>query len=185
MIIFFQNILLSKEFLACIGCFGLFTKMKKGSGRNFWCPFSAWFFHKSVFYLILYQWTRFQCHTFFPSQYIKQNVLLRSYLDSWWHDKNFKIYPQKTSYAMADREKKSEDGNTKTWISQERKELFRWNKKHLHSFWRAIIWLKIKIWSKIADTSFKHTSSQFPLRTLSPPFIRRPWSFTKTDSVIG
>ena len=27
---------------------------------------------------------------------------------------NFKIYPQKTSYAMADREKKSEDGNTKT-----------------------------------------------------------------------
>ena len=29
----------------------------------------------------------------------------------------------------------------KTWISWERKELFKWNKKHsFHSFWRAIIW---------------------------------------------
>ena len=27
--------------------------------------------------------------------------------------------------------KKGEDGNTKIWISQERKEFFRWNKKHL------------------------------------------------------
>ena len=26
--------------------------------------------------------------------------------------------------------KRVEDGNTKIWISQERKELFRWNKKH-------------------------------------------------------
>ena len=33
-------------------------------------------------YLILYQWTKFQCHTFFPSQDIKQNVLLSSYLNS-------------------------------------------------------------------------------------------------------
>ena len=31
---------------------------------------------------------------------------------------------------MADREKRGEDENTKIWISQERKELFRWNKKH-------------------------------------------------------
>ena len=31
---------------------------------------------------------------------------------------------------MADRDKKREDGNTKIWISRERKELFRWNKKH-------------------------------------------------------
>ena len=30
---------------------------------------------------------------------------------------------------MADREKKGEDGNTKIWISRERKELSRWNKK--------------------------------------------------------
>ena len=30
---------------------------------------------------------------------------------------------------MADRKKKGEDGNTKVWISRERKELFTWNKK--------------------------------------------------------
>ena len=30
---------------------------------------------------------------------------------------------------MADMEKRGEDGNTKIWISQERKELYRWNKK--------------------------------------------------------
>ena len=27
--------------------------------------------------------------------------------------------------------KRGEDGNTKSWISRERKELLRWNKKHL------------------------------------------------------
>ena len=31
---------------------------------------------------------------------------------------------------MADREKSGEDENTKICISQERKELFRWNIKH-------------------------------------------------------
>ena len=31
---------------------------------------------------------------------------------------------------MADREKRGEDGNAKIWISWERKELFRRNKKH-------------------------------------------------------
>ena len=38
--------------------------------------------YKNVPYLILYQWTKFQCHTLLLSQYIKQNVLLSSYLDS-------------------------------------------------------------------------------------------------------
>ena len=130
MITFFQNILFLKEFLACYGCFWLFTKMKRGSGTSFWCPFSAWFFHKNALYLILYQWTRFQCHTFFPSQDVKQNVLLSSYLDSW-NVINIKIYLQTASNAMADREKKKGKTykNTKTWISQERKDFFRWNKK--------------------------------------------------------
>ena len=31
---------------------------------------------------------------------------------------------------MADREKRGEDGNTKIWVSRDRKELFRWNKKY-------------------------------------------------------
>ena len=34
-----------------------------------------------------YLWTKFQSHTFFPSQDIKQNVLLSSYLDNWWRHK--------------------------------------------------------------------------------------------------
>ena len=33
-------------------------------------------------YSILYQWEKFQCHTFFSSQDIKQNLLLSPYLDS-------------------------------------------------------------------------------------------------------
>ena len=90
---------------ACNDCFGLFTKIKKGSGTSFWCTFSAWFFPKNVPHLILYQWPRFQCHTFFPAQNIKQNVLLISYLDSWW-SLTFKIYSGSSSQAMADREKK-------------------------------------------------------------------------------
>ena len=87
MIILLQKILFLKEFFACNGCFGLFTKIKNESGTSFCCPFSAWFFHKNVPYLILYQWTNFQCHTFFPSQDIKRNKLLRSSLDNWWHHK--------------------------------------------------------------------------------------------------
>ena len=55
----------------------MYTKIKKGSGTNFWCTFSAWFFHKNVPYLMLHQLTEFQCQTFFPSQDIKQNVLLK------------------------------------------------------------------------------------------------------------
>ena len=87
MIIHIQNILFLKEILACNVCFGLFSKIKKGSRASFCCTFSAWFFHKNVSYLILYQWTKFQCHTLFLSQDIKQNVLLSFYLDHWWHYK--------------------------------------------------------------------------------------------------
>ena len=43
---------------------------------------------------------------------------------------------------------------TKIWISQKRKEFFRWSKKHFYSFWRPMIWWK-KSLIKIADTSFK------------------------------
>ena len=71
----FQNTLFFKEF-ACNSCSGLFTKIKKGSGTSVWCPFSAWLFHKNFPYLILYQWPKFQHDAFFPSQDIKQNVLL-------------------------------------------------------------------------------------------------------------
>ena len=67
--------------------FGLLSKIKKEPGGSFRCTFSAWFFKKTVRYLILYQWLKFQCHTLFLSQDIKQNVLLSSYLVSWWRHK--------------------------------------------------------------------------------------------------
>ena len=61
---------------------GYLAKLKRGLGLAFDSHFLHNFFCKNVPYLILYQWTKFQCHTLFLSQDIKQNVLLSSYLDS-------------------------------------------------------------------------------------------------------
>ena len=105
MIILFQNILLLKYFLACNGCFGLFTKINRRSGTSFWCTFFAWFFHI-------------------------------------------------TSKAMAYWEKKRGRQKYKNLNISRTKRAF--NIKNIfHIFWRAIIWLEIKKWWKIADTSFK------------------------------
>ena len=53
------------------------TKLKRGlalaHGAHFLYDFSI-----NVSYLILYQWTKSQCHTLSPSRYIKQNLLLTS-----------------------------------------------------------------------------------------------------------
>ena len=54
---------------------GYLPKLKRGLGLAFGAHFFAWTFHKNDPYLILYVQTKFQCHTFFPSQYIKQNVV--------------------------------------------------------------------------------------------------------------
>ena len=43
--------------------FGYLAKLKKGLGL----AFGAHFLHENVPYLILYQWTKFQCDTLFPS----------------------------------------------------------------------------------------------------------------------
>ena len=71
---------------------------------------------------------------------------------------------------MADGEKKEEDGNIKIWISPERKEIFRWKIKHFHSSRRAIIWWKIKICKKIADTRNSKTKNLF-------------WKYLKTHHI--
>ena len=122
-----QKILFLKEFLACNGCLGLFSKIKKGSWASVWCIFSAWFFHKNVSYLILYQWTKFQCHTLFLSQdTIKLYMLLSAYIDSWWrHD----FFDQPLKQWLTGK-KRGKDEHTKIGISEEQKELFRCNKKH-------------------------------------------------------
>ena len=56
---------------------GYLPKLKEGLGLAFGAHFLYDFFHKNVFYLILYQWAKFQCHTNFPSQDTKQNVLFK------------------------------------------------------------------------------------------------------------
>ena len=57
---------------------GYLPKLKRDLGLAFGAHFRHKYLHKNVPYLILYQWKKFQCHTFFPSQDIKQNVLLSS-----------------------------------------------------------------------------------------------------------
>ena len=53
--------------------------------------------------------------------------------------------------------KRGEDGNLKIWISWERKELFRWNKKHFSWFLKGYHLAKNKKNDKkIADISFKY-----------------------------
>ena len=141
MIIHFQNILVLKEFIACNGCFRSFTKIKKGSGTSFWCTFSKWFVHKNVPYLILYRWIKFQCHTFFDSQDIKQKFIFRQMMtckledlswiklwgNDWQGEKEGKMEKQKFEYLK----------NKKSFLDE--------IENMFHSFWRAIIWWKIKI----------------------------------------
>ena len=95
------------------------------SGTSFCCTFSAWFSYKNVFYLILHLLTKFHCHTFFPSQAIKQNVtefLLRQLMTSW----TLRFIFNHLLKQWPTGRKRGEERNTKNWISQEQKELFRW-----------------------------------------------------------
>ena len=113
--IFFQNILFSKELLACNGCFGLFTKIEKGPGTSFWWTFSAWFCHKNVLYLYLSTDKVSMPYLFSFPRYQTQCVIM--FLTQWLTGR-----------------KRGEDGNTKIWRSWERKELFRWNKEQFSLF---------------------------------------------------
>ena len=61
---------------------GYFPKSKGSLGLAFGLHFLHDFSIKMFFYLILYQLAKFQCHNSFPSQDIKQNVLLSFYLAS-------------------------------------------------------------------------------------------------------
>ena len=62
---------------------GYLPKLERGLVLVFDAHFLHDFFHENVSYLILYQWTiKFQSHTFFLSQDIKQNKLLSSSSDN-------------------------------------------------------------------------------------------------------
>ena len=146
MIILFQNILFLKEFLACNGCFGLFTKIKKGSKTSLWCTFCAWFSIKNFPYWVLYQWTQFQCHNLFPSQDAKQNVLLSSYLDGWWNRKLWDLSSINLWSNSWEGKKEGKRERQKCEYLENEKSFLDEIKSIFHSFWRAIIWWEIKIW---------------------------------------
>ena len=110
-------------------------------GRNFGAHFLR-FFHKNISYLILYQLTKFQCHTFFPSQDIKQNALLNSYFGNWWRHKLFFsiYYLRSSSKAIAAREM---EGQTEIQIFEylEKKKSYLDEIKNIfHNYLRTIIW---------------------------------------------
>ena len=109
--------------------FWVFYQNYKEVWTSFCYTFSAWFFYKNVFYLVLNLCTRLQCHTFFPSEDIKQNVLLsslfRQLVMSWTWRFNFD-YPLKQ---WTTGRKTGKGKNTKNWISREWNKLFGWYKK--------------------------------------------------------
>ena len=141
--------------ISCIhsGCFWFLTKIRKRSWTNFWCTFSAWFFHKNVHYLILVQLTKLQCHTnLFPFKMPNMSYeLIIKTIDEFI---NFNIYFRSASKAMTNRE----GGNTKTWISWERKKLFRWNKNYFSWLFRD--YHLVKKW-KTADAIFNLAFCKF------------------------
>ena len=75
-------ILFLKEFLACNGCFWFLPELKRGLGLAFGAHFLHDFSIKMFLIYNTFILPQFQCHNFLPSQDVKQNVLLRSYLDN-------------------------------------------------------------------------------------------------------
>ena len=61
---------------------GYLVKLKRDLGLAFGLHFLHDFSIENASYLILYQWTKFKCHTLIGSQDIKENVLLSPYLAS-------------------------------------------------------------------------------------------------------
>ena len=117
---------------------------KKGSRTSFWCIFSAWSFHKNVPYLIMYQWPKFQYHTFFPSRDTKQNVLLSSCLGSWWCHKIQDLSWIELSSNGWQGEQEGKMEIQKFEYLEKEKSFLDEIKNIFHSFWRAIVWWKIK-----------------------------------------
>ena len=73
-----------KRISTCNCCFGLFTKIIKRSGTSFWCTFSTWFFPQKCSLFDTTSMDKVSMSYLFPSQDIKQNVLLSSCSENWW-----------------------------------------------------------------------------------------------------
>ena len=79
-----------------------------------------------------------------------------------WHHKLFHFHLSFSVWKVW----KGREKITKIWISPEQKELFRWNKKIFHSFWRSIIWWKNKNLMKNSGRS-KNLRKKLHLRYLT------------------
>ena len=77
----------------------------------------------------------------FPSQDIKQNVLLSSYLDNWWHHDLFSIILYSNGQQV---EKEGRTEIQKIEYLKNKKSFLDEMKSIFHSFWSAIIWWKNK-----------------------------------------
>ena len=71
-----------KNFLRAMTVLGYLAKLKGGVGLAFGAHFVHDFSMKMFLISFPINGTKFQCHTLFLSQDIKQNVLFSSYLDS-------------------------------------------------------------------------------------------------------
>ena len=143
-----------KNFLYAMSVLGYLTKLKRGIGLTLGVHFLHDFFHQNILYLILYQWTKFQCHTLFLSQDIKQNVLLSPYLNKWWHYFDFD-FNESTSKVMANREKKR--GKTKIQkfeYCETKKSFLDRIKKHFSSFLKGYHLVKNKNLIKNSQQKF-------------------------------
>ena len=106
---------------------GYLAKLKR-SGASFWCTFSAWFFLKNVPYSLSMDKVSMSHLISFSRNKTKYVIkfLFRQLMTSetlrFLFDQPLKLW--------VTGDKRGKDENTKVWISWERKELFRWNKKH-------------------------------------------------------
>ena len=124
---------LTFKIVSCIQwLFWVIYQIIKRSRTSFFCTFSAWFFYKNVFLSDTPSMDDkvSMSYLFALSRYQTKCViefLFRQLMTSWTlrfiSDHLLKQWPTGG--------KRGKDRSKKNWISRERKEFFRWNKKHL------------------------------------------------------
>ena len=130
MIILFQNILFLKEFLAYSCSFGLFTKIKMGSGTSFWCTFSAWFFDKIFSLCNNLSMDKLSMSYLFSFPRYQIKCVIKLSLRQLMTSSTLRFIFKQPLKQWQKRRKKGEDESTIIWISWEWKEFFKWNKNH-------------------------------------------------------
>ena len=156
---------LEKNSLHLIAVLSYLPKLKWGMGLTWSAHIYCIVFQYKCFLFNTLSIDKVQYHFFFPSQDIKQNVLLSHYLNNWWRHKleefifnhplnhPLSIFPSSfPSRSLRPTGKRwGKNRKKKIWISRGRKELFRWNKSIFHNYLRVFIcWI-----NKITDTSLK------------------------------